>query len=143
MVATALCALLLAFFANRARRQRVATQWVEKQGGIVSFRDQFALPEGVDPLAVGTGSIFIREPPVPGWVLSMFDIHYFWEVTEVDLAGRNITSIDALTDLPELEWLDVRETKLTDAQLEQLHVTLPKCEILSGAFEMSSDPFAQ
>ncbi|MEM1071085.1 MAG: hypothetical protein AAGI63_19420 [Planctomycetota bacterium] len=143
MVATAVLALFLAFFAYPARRQRMAALWVENQGGTLSFRDEFALPEGIDPLSVGTGSIWVRERPVPDWVLSVFDLHYFWDVTEVDLSGRHLTSIDALANLPELEWLDVRETDLTDAQIEQLRVALPKCEILSGAHEMSADPFVR
>lgn len=143
MIATACFAFVLAFASSRASRQRRATLWVESHGGVVSFRDQHKLPENIDPLSIGTGSIFIREPPVPNWMLRLFDIHYFWDVTEVDLAGRNIKSIDLLTDLPELEWLDLRDTNLADEQLERLHAAIPGCEILSGPFELEGDPFAQ
>ncbi|MEO1529534.1 MAG: hypothetical protein AAFX06_29270 [Planctomycetota bacterium] len=97
----------------------------------------------MDPLSISPSSLCARQRPVPDWVLRVFDIHYFWDITEVDLAGRNITTLDPLTALSELEWLDLRDTNVTEEQLERLRAALPECEVLSGELEANDDPFAR
>lgn len=51
-------------------------------------------------------------------------------VTQMDLRGQTLPDLEQLAQMTQLEYLDLRETGLTEAQYRMLAEKLPSCEIL-------------
>lgn len=57
-------------------------------------------------------------------------VEYSRSITELDLSGQTITELEKITELTELEVLNVRDTGITMAQYDELHYELLDCNIL-------------
>jgi len=94
LVAMTIVAVLLAVWAEGARKQRAGVAWVLKQGGHISFDYQ-------GPEADGTYRTDAK-PPGPKWLRDRLGIDYLATVTGVILDRDEITDLAPLTNLPGL-----------------------------------------
>jgi Leucine-rich repeat (LRR) protein len=97
---------------QRAEKQKVAVQAIERLGGGVTYDYQLASGQFV-PSA---------KPPGPTWTRSLLGEEFFAQVLAVGYYGPQVTDawLEPVTKLPQLRELWLTETRVTDRGLEQL-----------------------
>ena len=142
IVLTILC-VWLSWHAHRAKEQKVAVNWVLKNGGQVLYTSEYE--HGNQPSVRGTPSF------VSKWLIEMLGVDYFSSVAEVfgfraDLSdvtplaalknlesvsvdGTQVSDLRPLSNLTKLEYLSLSNTRVNDvkplaglAQLQDLHL---------------------
>jgi hypothetical protein len=97
MVTTAIAAVGLGMWAERARRQRAGVEWVRSVGGRVTYDFEWDPYDG-SYLKGG-------KPPGPKWVHDLLGIDYFANVDAVVLDRDEITDLSPLEKFPDLKVL--------------------------------------
>lgn len=100
LLALTVLALAFGWYANRALRQKQSAASIVGQGGKVFYRSQ------------GRSS---NKPLPPPYLARYFGIDFVDSVVRVDLLGPQFDDQDLalLCDFPDLEWLQLYETKIT------------------------------
>lgn len=62
--------------------------------------------------------------------ISIDEVEYRRDITELDLSGQTIVELEKLQELTALQQLNVRDTGITTDQYEDLRYALPECRIL-------------
>ncbi len=115
IILTILC-VWLGWFLYRVEQQRSSVHWIEQQGGFVyyGYESRIRFPDDFDYLSLSPSSVFVREPPVPDWLLHILDIHYFSDVVGVDLVDTQVSDLKPIAGLRNLETLQISDTQVSD-----------------------------
>ena len=122
-VAVAIPCSWMAVEMKRAREQREAVEAIRKVGRSVSYDHQYNLPMS-NPYATYISG---AKPPGPGWLRNILGDDFFATVISVnpsiDIDNNLLFSdvnLECLEAFPQLRWLFVFGTQVTDAGLERL-----------------------
>jgi hypothetical protein len=104
---------------QQAKRQKEAVAAIERLGGEVFYDYQYRV------LDVHTIFVTEAQPPGPEWLQRLLGNDFFSTVTFVRFIRRKVNVNDAelehiINDLPQLRFLDLPGTEVTDAGLERL-----------------------
>src|SRR5262249_50835262 len=107
IVVAAIVSGLLGKRIEQKNKERDATAAILRLGGTVTF-DYQSEPNG--------------KPRGPAWLRNLIGEHFFRDVSRVTLSGSNIgdAELEYVNVMPALEWLDLNESRVTDAGLAQL-----------------------
>jgi len=129
-------AVWLGIKTTQARRQKAAVAAIEASGGMVRYNFQEPPPGGRPP-----GEQPAVDPPGPKWLRDLIGDEFFQDVVEVSWAhNAEITTDDLrwLADFPMLDKLNLNNTNVDDAGLEQIaertsltHVLLENCKTMT------------
>jgi hypothetical protein len=148
LIAMAAIAVFLAVWAENARKQRFAVDWVLRQGGHVTYDFEWPNTSAAGPLR--------PQPPGPKWLHDWLGIEYLATVTAVILDRDEIDNLKPLSNLPRLQcvglmnyvhpgtdfsplgrlkYLDELHLNYTGIDTEtagRIKAILPSCRILSS-----------
>ena len=118
-----LVALAFSWYTNemfKATERRRAIAEIEKLGGSLSYYD------ASDPKALGEPLRWFS------WLRKLHGDEHLGNAVVVELYGTQITDavLVHLKGLTKLEWLWVRETRITDEGIKKLQEALPNCKII-------------
>jgi hypothetical protein len=103
----------LAWEMQKARRQREAVGAIMEAGGVVFY--------DYEPRHIG-GVVVLERPTTPTWLRKLLGDDFFCGVVVVDCSAKNFDDVDAmhLQELPNLEWLLLGHTQITDNGLAHM-----------------------
>jgi hypothetical protein len=115
-IAVAIPCSWLAVEMKKAREQKEAVERITNMGGGVRYaRKADALGNGLP------GS----EPPAPAWLQDLLGVDFFTEVVQADFNSTGVTDagLGPIEGLPQLRWLFLGGTRVTDAGLERIRMS--------------------
>ncbi len=121
-LASAIAVSWLAVEIKQAGRQAEVIDWINISGGWVQY----------DWELDASGSVMWNpEPPWPEWPRNLLGMDFFSAVKQSELNGTSITDsgLEHLTMLSQLLFLDLSNTKVTDAGVRKLQQAMPNCKI--------------
>jgi len=123
LVAVVVVSLPLSWFAvrmERARKQREAVEWVEANGGSVTY----------DYELKGVFSSISDYASERGMLADLLGDDYSQDVIVVSLRGAEIDRLSPRSGMPELKDLILFGTVVADDEIRRFHETHPDCRIL-------------
>jgi hypothetical protein len=116
LVLFALVCAIAAVASNDARRQQRAVKWIREQGGSVGYDSAYFDRK--------SSKVVEKKLLTPKWLRELIGNDYFYSVDSVDLAGKSLTDISPLADLPAVVRLDLSSNQISDIkpleEIEQL-----------------------
>jgi hypothetical protein len=116
LVVMLLASIGMSWFAvklQRARRQREAVEAITKLGGTVAYDYFFDPSDG--------GRLVKPKPPAPAWMRGLLGEEFFADVVYVSV--KNDAALEQIRELPQVRYLVVRTTQVTDDGLRNLQAT--------------------
>ena len=114
----------LSWYASRAIRQKAAVDWVENNGGHVTYSYEFDYETSVRLRCRVTKE---ASPPGFGWPLQALGIDFFDSVAAVEFVDSGITNASPLVAFSKLKCLELIDTELQ--QCDEIE-SMPILEIL-------------